>query len=94
MVIFLVESQAAVSARMVAGLIQIDEHSRMTQRSVSAITGDHPVGAQDRRCVRNQIDGELFVDLFLSVQEPRKSVVVFFPHLFDWRLARRENGSA
>ena len=81
MMVFLVESQATVAARMVTGLIEIDEHTRMAQRSVAAVAGDHTLRAQDWRCILNQIDRELLVDLFLSVQESRQSIVIFLEHL-------------
>lgn len=81
MVVLLIESQATVSARMVARLIEVDEHSRMAERSVAAVARDHPIVAQDWRCVGNQVDRELLVDLLLPVQESGQSVVVLFPHL-------------
>lgn len=80
-VVLFVESQATVSAGMVAGLIQIDEHSRMTERSVSAVARDHPIMTQDRRRIGNQIDRELIVDLLFPVHESGQSVVILFPHL-------------
>lgn len=38
MVVFLLEEpQAAVATRVVAGLIQVDEHSRVSERAIATI---------------------------------------------------------
>lgn len=69
MIMLLVETEATIATRMVARLVEVDEHARVTQWSAAAVARDLASLHRRRWNLGNQIDGHTRIHLQGEVNE-------------------------